>query len=90
MAPGLAGDRRALNQVLGEMGDLQRYLNPRELQTWRKIEELVRQKDGLDYHDAVQFLLKAWLFVHVPFTYSLLLFIVAHIVLVYAFSGGAR
>ena len=86
----IAGDRRALNQLLGEMGDLQRYLNPRELQTWRKMEELVRQKDGLDYHDAAQFLLKGWLFVHVPFTYSLLLFIVAHIVLVYAFSGGAR
>jgi len=34
--------------------------------------------------------LKGWLFVHIPLTYSLLLASVAHIVVVYAFSGGAR
>jgi len=34
--------------------------------------------------------LKTWLFVHIPLTYSLLLFSLAHIVVVFAFSGGAR
>jgi hypothetical protein len=34
--------------------------------------------------------LKLWLFVHIPLTYSLLLWTLAHIVLVFAYSGGAR
>jgi hypothetical protein len=50
----------------------------------------VRQKDGLDYHQALQFMLRGWLFIHIPLTYSLMIFSVMHIVLVYAFSGGAR
>ena len=51
--------------------------------------QLVRQKDGLDYHRALQRALKLWLFVHLPFTYALMLFTLFHIVLVFAFSGGA-
>jgi hypothetical protein len=50
---------------------------------------LLREKRRLDFHYALQGLLKAWLFVHIPFTYSLLLFIVVHIVLVFGFSAGA-
>jgi hypothetical protein len=48
----------------------------------------VRQKDGLDYHHALQLTLKLWLFVHIPLTYSLLIFSLVHLVLVYAFAGG--
>jgi len=51
---------------------------------------LVRQKDGLDYHYALQLVLKGWLFTHIPLTYSLLLLTLVHVVLVFAFSGGAR
>ena len=55
-----------------------------------KLAQLVRRKDGLDYHHALQTALKLWLFAHVPLTYSLIIFSLLHIVLVYAFSGGAR
>jgi peptidoglycan biosynthesis protein MviN/MurJ (putative lipid II flippase) len=55
-----------------------------------EIAELVRQKDGLDYHHSLQLTLKLWLFVHIPLTYGLLIFSFVHIVLVYAYSGGAR
>ena len=34
--------------------------------------------------------MKGWLFVHIPLTYGLLVFSVAHVVIIYAFSGGAR
>ena len=54
-----------------------------------EIARLVREKDGLDYHHAHQLLLKIWLFVHIPLTYSLLLFILVHVVVVFAFFGGA-
>lgn len=82
--------RSPLNRLLNKINDLNRYLNEQERATLDQIAGLVRQKDGLDYHYALQLLLKAWLFAHIPLTYSLLLFTLAHIVLVFAFSGGAR
>lgn len=82
--------RSPLNRLLNKINDLNRYLNEKERATLGEIATLVRQKDGLDYHAALQRLLKAWLFVHIPLTYSLLLFTFAHIVLVFAFSGGAK
>jgi hypothetical protein len=82
--------RRPLNLLQNRIADVSRYLNARERETLEKISQLVRQKDGLDYHQALQLLLRGWLFVHIPLTYSLMIFSIAHIVLVYAFSGGAR
>ena len=82
--------RSPLNRLLNKITDLNRYLNEQERTTLDQIAGLVRQKDGLDYHYALQLLLKVWLFVHIPLTYSLLLYTLAHVVLVFAFSGGAR
>jgi hypothetical protein len=79
-----------VNRLLTKISDVNRYLNEQERATLDKIAALVRQKDGLDYHYAHQRLLKVWLFAHIPLTYSLLLFTLAHIVLVFAFSGGMR
>ena len=67
-----------------------RFLNREEREVMKQIAELVRRKDTLDYHHSLQLTLKLWLFVHIPLTYSLLIFSLVHIVLVYAFSGGAR
>jgi len=50
----------------------------------------VRENDDLDFHYRRQLRLKGWLFIHIPLTYSLMIFTVAHVVIVYAFSGGAR
>jgi len=82
--------RRPVNMLLNKIGDLNRYLNKKEQETLDKIAELVREKDGLDYHYALQLSLKSWLFVHIPLTYSLLVWTLAHIVLVFAYSGGAQ
>lgn len=79
-----------LNRLMNKINDLNRYLNDKERETMAQIATLVRQKDGLDYHCSLQMLLKLWLFVHIPLTYSLLLFTFAHIVLVFAFSGGVK
>lgn len=86
----LLESRRPLNAVLVELEELRRYLNDAERATLEKLAQLVRQKDGLDYHRALQTTLKLWLFVHLPLTYSLMIFSLLHIVLVFAFSGGAR
>jgi len=86
----LLDSRRPLNALVRELDELRRYLNEAERATLQKLGELVRRKDGLDYHHALQAALKLWLFVHLPLTYSLMVFSVLHVVLVFAFSGGAQ
>ena len=49
---------------------------------------MVRKKDDLDYHTAMQGRLKMWLFVHIAMTWSLLIFSVVHGVLAHAYGGG--
>ena len=77
-------------ELLARLENLKRVLNEQERVVVDKLSSLVREKDDLDYHYAQQFRLKAWLFVHIPLTYSLLAFSVVHIVIVYAYSGGAQ
>jgi hypothetical protein len=82
--------RSPVQRLMNRIDDLNRYLNAPERATLAEIADLVRQKDGLDYHYSLQFSLKLWLFTHIPLTYSLLLWTLAHIVVVFAYSGGAR
>ena len=86
----LAESRRPVSALLAELEDLRRFANDIEREKIEKLIALVRQKDGLDYHRALQLALKLWLFVHIPLTYGLMIFTVLHIVLVFGFSGGAR
>jgi hypothetical protein len=76
--------RRAL---LAETRDERRYMNKEEHELLDALTRLVRTKDDLDYQYAVQSSLKYWLFVHVPLTYSLLIFSAVHVVLVHVYSG---
>jgi len=86
----LAESRREVSSLLAELEDLRRFANDIEKEKIAKLAALVRQKDGLDYHRALQLALRLWLFVHIPLTYGLMIFTVLHIVIVFAFSGGAR
>jgi hypothetical protein len=73
---------------LSEIEDLDRYLAPPHRETGRKLADLVRRKDDLDYHRALQGRLKVWLFLHIGLTYSLVILAVAHGVAVHLFHGG--
>lgn len=84
----LVGDRRAIRTRLTELKDLNRFLAAGEREPLQKIAVLVEQKDTLDFHYVTQLTLKLWLFVHLPFTFALLLFTLVHILLVYSFAGG--
>ncbi len=86
----LAESRRPLNALIATLDDLRRTGSDGERATLEKVAALVRQKDDLDYHRALQLALKLWLFVHIPLTYGLLIFTALHIALVFGFSGGAR
>ncbi len=87
---------RSLERYLDESGretleirSLERYLDESGRETLDEIEWRVAAKDNLDQQYALQLLLKGWLFVHVPLTYSLILVAVVHAVLIYAFDGGS-
>jgi len=83
----LAGSRSPLNKRLSQIRSLRRYLNDSERKLIDEIEARVVLKDNLDHQYALQLLLKGWLFVHLPATYTLLLVVAVHAVLAYAFSG---
>ena len=86
----LGESRRPVAALLAELEDLRRFATEADRAKIERLVALVRQKDGLDYHRALQLALKLWLFVHIPLTYGLLMFTALHLVLVFGFSGGAR
>ena len=86
----LGESRRPVGGLLAELEELRRFANDAEREKIERLAGLIRQKDGLDYHRALQLALRLWLFVHIPLTYGLLIFTAVHMVLVFGFSGGAR
>ncbi|MBI2422465.1 MAG: hypothetical protein HYV27_06530 [Candidatus Hydrogenedentes bacterium] len=78
-----------VNRLQRKIEEQYRYLNDKERRILTEIGEHVRRKDTLDYHHALQFTLKAWLFIHIPLTYVLLLLVLVHVWLAHAFSGRA-
>ncbi len=69
--------------------EIQRYAKKAERELLDKLADLVKRKHLLDYHYALQLTLRVWLFAHIPLSYSLLILSVAHIIIVYSFSGSA-
>ena len=68
--------------------EVERYAKTSERETLGRLRELVSRKHLLDYQYSLQSALRLWLFVHIPFSYALLVFSVLHIVLVHAFSAA--
>jgi len=77
---------RGRRDLLVEMRDLERYLDDNEKEILRELAELSGLKDDLDYQYALQSMLKRWQFVHVPLAYALIVFVLLHAVVVYAFA----
>lgn len=75
-------------QLVGEIEGLDRFLGEDQRVASRKLAALVRQKDDLDFHRAIQGRLKIWLFAHIGVTYSLLVVAIVHGVMAHAFSGA--
>jgi len=98
LEPFLRGPRHVLTHLLelnwplqrlqAEVRHLERYLDSNGRQIVEEIRTRLVAIYNLDHQYAMQLMLKAWLFVHVPLTYSLLPLVAVHVVLVYAFSAG--
>ncbi len=81
---------RVRRQLITEIEDLDRFLAEDQRQVSRELTQLVKQRDDLDYHYALQGRLKVWLFIHIGLTYSLLIVAVLHMILAHAFDGGLQ
>lgn len=79
---------RTRRQLIAEIEELDRFLAQKDRHISRELAIMVRKKDDLDYHSAMQGRLKMWLFVHIAITYSLLIFSVVHGILAHAYGGG--
>lgn len=75
-------------QLLRELEDLDRYLATEGLNHRQQLSQMVQSKDDLDYHWAMQRRLRYLFTAHVALTWSLLILIGVHLVLVFGFSGA--
>jgi len=65
------------------------YLSDDELLICDEVQQLTKQKTDLDNQFAARAILKYWLFVHIPLSYILLVFVLLHILLTYGFTWSA-
>jgi hypothetical protein len=89
VAAHLIGSQRPLKRLTDEIDALSRYVDTPAREKLAAIKSLVAEKDRLDFAGVYLGLTKAWLFVHVPVTYSLIVLTVLHVLVVYAYSSGA-
>jgi hypothetical protein len=78
---------RGLHALLAEAAALDRYLNEREKAIAAEIRDWIETKQNLDFQYASQRLLKLWLFIHIPFTYSLIILGVVHGLVAILYAG---
>jgi len=84
----LRPNNRLRRRLLAELTEVSRYLSPPERVTCEQLFAMVRRRDDLDFHAALQWRLKAWLFLHIGLTYPLLAVASLHGLLAHLFSGG--
>ncbi len=84
----LIGSQRPLKQLTDEIDNLSRYVDQQSQDKLSVIKNLVIEKDRLDFTQVYLWMTRAWLFVHVPVTYGLIVLAVLHVLIVYAYSSG--
>ena len=85
----LIGSQRPLKRLTDEIDNLSPYVDAHSQAKLAAIKDLVGEKDRLDFARVYLGLSRAWLFVHVPVTYVLIVLTVLHVLVVYAFSSAA-
>lgn len=78
---------RHLHQLSQKISALRPFLNQQEQTRLQQLEEQIQLKDDLDYQYIFQAIIKLWLFVHVPLTYSLIIFALYHALAACAFAS---
>ncbi len=85
----LVGDPlRYERRILGRLAEFSRYLNEKESEIVGRIRECITVKRNLDYQRSALWLLKAWLFIHIPFTYGLIIAAFLHAWVALSYGGS--
>ena len=84
----LIGSQRPVKRLTDAIDNLSRYVDRQSQDRLDVIRNLVIEKDRLDFARVSLGLTRAWLFVHVPVTYGLVVLTVAHVLVVYSFASG--
>ena len=65
-------------RLINELKARARYLSEDEKVIAKELADWIATKENLDFQDASQRILKGWLFIHIPFSWSLILLGTAH------------
>ncbi len=84
----LRQSHRPLQIICDELESFDRYLDVKGKETLQALKDRVIAKNDLDFQYAHQGLLVAWLFVHIPATYCMIVLALVHVAIVHAFSSG--
>lgn len=74
--------------LLAALTEATRYFTDAEREIAEHLFSLVRRRDELDFHESLQWRLRAWLFVHIGLTLPLLLTAALHAWLAHAYDGS--
>ncbi len=86
----LLGKNRGHVRITAEFKAFQRYLNEQEHAIAAELADIIEAKRDLDTQYAGMFLLKAWLFIHIPLTYSLVILGVVHACIAFSYTASLR
>ncbi len=82
----LLGGRKGIHWVNQHISTARRYLNDTEREYLDKLNDLASKKNRIDFHFAIQSMMKLWLLFHVPVSVALFLLSLWHLLLVNVYS----
>ena len=74
--------------VAADLHALRRYMNDAERTRAGELASLIEATRNLDFQLSAQRLMKLWLFIHIPFTYGLLVLVAAHVLIILAYRAN--
>ncbi len=74
----LGNTNRFHTRATEEIRDIGRYTGAEEQESLSRMRSLIDTKRNLDLQKCSQWLLRCWLFIHIPFTYSMLVVALVH------------
>jgi hypothetical protein len=84
----LSRRQRRYRAIVAALASLERYSNPREKEVAAELREWIEAKRNLDTQLFGQRLLKLWLFIHIPASFSLLLLGLVHGLIALRYASG--
>ncbi|MCA9041987.1 MAG: hypothetical protein KDA65_16655 [Planctomycetaceae bacterium] len=75
-------------RLINHLRSYHRYASAEEYARLERLEQLIARRDDYDFHHALQWKLRAWIFGHLALTWSMLALVLMHLVLVHLYRGS--